>query len=199
MLHALPPLDRPTLLDLNGFAARHSWFVELNKAISLVFSPTSFRVIAVVLSLWLLYRKQPRLAGWLAFTVLGGSLLTLALKEAVGRHRPVPPHPVATAAGQSFPSGHAFTAVVGVGALLILAWPLLRHRGRVIAVVAGTLIVLVTGFSRLALSVHYLSDVTAGYVIGLAWLGLCFAAFRPWKSGPAGKSAAQPTEPGVSG
>jgi len=39
------------------------------------------------------------------------------------------------------------------------------------------LMVLAIGFSRVALGVHYVSDVWAGYVLGAAWLAAMVAAF----------------------
>lgn len=43
-------------------------------------------------------------------------------------------------------------------------------RGRVWTVVAGRVLMLLIGFSRLYLGVHYLSDVLAGYASGIVWL-----------------------------
>jgi undecaprenyl-diphosphatase len=37
------------------------------------------------------------------------------------------------------------------------------------------------GFSRVGLGVHYVSDVVAGWVFGLAWLAATVAAFRIWR------------------
>ena len=42
--------------------------------------------------------------------------------------------------------------------------------------------VAVIGFSRIALGVHYLSDVVAGYVLGAAWVAAMVAAFNAWRS-----------------
>jgi len=37
------------------------------------------------------------------------------------------------------------------------------------------LIIIAVGFSRLYLGVHYLSDVLAGYLVGMVWLGISIA------------------------
>jgi undecaprenyl-diphosphatase len=44
----------------------------------------------------------------------------------------------------------------------------------VLVVLAAGLLVVLIGFSRLYLGVHYLSDVLAGMAAGSAWLALCW-------------------------
>jgi undecaprenyl-diphosphatase len=104
-----------------------------------------------------------------------GGLAVLAIKPAVGRLRP-PERlaalgvDVSTPAGvppdRSFPSGHAQTAFT---AAVYLA--LLFPRGAVLFLALAALV----GLSRVALGVHYPSDVLAGAALGAA---LAFAAFR---------------------
>jgi membrane-associated phospholipid phosphatase len=48
-----------------------------------------------------------------------------------------------------------------------------RH-GRGLTIGLATLLILLVGFSRIALGAHYLSDVLGGIVLGIFWLMLCF-------------------------
>ncbi len=60
-------------------------------------------------------------------------------------------------------------------------WP---WRWRALAVIGLVLILLLVGFSRIYLGVHYLSDVLAGMAVGLAWLALSLSAvetLRRWQ------------------
>jgi undecaprenyl-diphosphatase len=72
-------------------------------------------------------------------------------------------------------------SVIGCGVLLLVFYPLLSTAWRRVAWVAAVLVVLVIGFDRIALGVHYLSDVVAGWVIALGWLALTAAAFDAWR------------------
>ena len=166
---------------LNGYSFHHAGYVALLKAITLVGGPVSFELLAAVLAGLLFWRRQPRLASWLLVTVFGGGLLSTVVKLAVGRHRPVPPHPLVHASSASFPSGHALGSVVGVGALLLVGLPYVRRSLRTPLIVTGVLIVLLIGFSRLGLGVHYLTDVLGGYVLGIGWLMATTAAFAAWR------------------
>jgi len=113
-------------------------------------------------------------------TSLGGVLDTI-VKLAVDRSRPSLVDPVATAFGKSFPSGHAMMSTIVYGALLLAFVPVIARRRRAAVIEAAMVLVLVIGFSRLALGVHYVSDVLGGYVLGLAWLTASTAAFSIWR------------------
>ena len=177
----LQRLDLQLDKDLNAYSFRHPGYVSALKAVSTVGSPAAFELVAIVIGVLLLARKQPRLGAWLLVTVFGGGLLSTLVKTAVGRKRPLLPHPVFAATSASFPSGHALGSVVGVGALLLVGLPRVRASLRPLVIVLGLLVVLAVGFSRLGLGVHYLSDVIGGWVLGAGWLAATTAAFAAWR------------------
>jgi undecaprenyl-diphosphatase len=90
-------------------------------------------------------------------------------------------NPFAIATGKSFPSGHTQSALVGYGILLLVFLPVIARRWRPVLAVAAAIVVLLIGFSRIALGVHYLSDVIGGLLVGSAWLLLMTAAFSAWR------------------
>jgi undecaprenyl-diphosphatase len=95
--------------------------------------------------------------------------LTTALKEYFGRIRPDFDGGGARYESLSFPSGHASGIATLVAVALVLAWPLLSARARAWALAVGIGLVLLVGFTRMWLGVHYLSDVVGGWAFGLAW------------------------------
>lgn len=174
-------LDLDVANDLNRWAVAHPGMVSFLKVISFVFSPTSFEIVAVVCGILLVVRHSPRLGAWLMVTVLLTDPLDTLIKDSVARARPHFAHPVLTLTSYSFPSGHAFGSIVGVGALLLVGLPSVPRPWRRPLIALGVLVVALVGFARVGLGVHYLSDVIGGWLIGAAWLAATTAAFRAWR------------------
>jgi membrane-associated phospholipid phosphatase len=102
---------------------------------------------------------------------VGGPLWFLALSHLFNRHRPAFAVPVAyTLTGPGFPSGHTVIAVTLYGLLAYLLLPTISSRlGKCLVIAITLLIMLFIGFSRIFMGGHYLTDVLAGYAVGLAW------------------------------
>jgi membrane-associated phospholipid phosphatase len=164
--------------SLHNFAVTHTGFVGAMQLISDSGSALAWQIVLAPVVLWLLWRRLPRLALFMVITVAGSSLLNTVVKTSVHRLRPVLTHPVAHEPGSSFPSGHAQAAIVGYAALLLVFLPILHGVWRRLAVTFAVLMVLAIGFSRIALGVHYLSDVLGGYVLGAAWVAAMAALFN---------------------
>lgn len=137
-----------------------------------------------------------RLTLFLVATTAGGALMSTAIKVLVDRPRPAVEHPVATAVGKSFPSGHAVWSTVVYGAVLLTFLPMLSGRRRGAAVLLTVLGVLAIGASRILLGVHFLTDVVAGHVLGLAWLAMATGAFEIWRV-ERGRRPSRPLEEGI--
>jgi undecaprenyl-diphosphatase len=79
----------------------------------------------------------------------------------------------------SFPSGHAMSSMVVYGSVAYLVARLEGKRGlKQTTWVVAALIILAIGVSRMYLGVHYPSDVIAGFIAGLAWLGFVVACMH---------------------
>ncbi|MFC4601699.1 phosphatase PAP2 family protein [Cohnella hongkongensis] len=116
----------------------------------------------------------------LVFSVGGAAGLNSLLKNAFQRERPAL-HRLAEETGYSFPSGHSMAAFALYGAMAYLLWRHIASRaGRTALIAAAAVLVLSIGLSRIYLGVHYPSDVLAGYLASLVWLGLGIELFRGW-------------------
>ena len=174
-------LDRAVAGDLNAAVAPHPAIVTVLQVLTSPGDPITSWVVLSVLTAALLIRRRLRLALYVAVTGLGVATLSPLLKDVVDRLRPVVGMPVATAGGPSFPSGHALAATVWVGVVLLVLLPVVPARLRRLAVALGVLAVVVVGLTRLALGVHFVSDVIGGWLIGGAWLLVTATAFREWR------------------
>jgi membrane-associated phospholipid phosphatase len=179
-----PPLnrlDKSVAQHLHTQAVAHPLWVRIMLRVSDVGSPTDMRVLVGVLAVVLWLRGARRLALWAAVTMLGGALIDVVLKDAVDRARPYFPNPVATAPGASFPSGHSFTAVLGAGVVVLVVLPLVPRRLRALVWAVGAAVPLAVGYSRIALGVHWTSDVVGGWLLGIGLLAATSAAFEAWR------------------
>lgn len=129
----------------------------------------------------LLWRRQRRLAAWWTLAVAGIVPINSALKLLFRRARPLYDHGLLSERSFSFPSGHAFGAIVFYG---MLAWVLLQllparfHRA---VIAASVSMVCLIGVSRVLLQVHYASDVLGGFASGAVWLVMCIALGEHWR------------------
>lgn len=175
-------LDLAVADALHATVGERPALVNVLRVLATVLHPWVFRVAVVVLVVVLVWRGARRLAWWAAITMAAGSFLGFALKLVVARTRPDFDLPLATAPGYSFPSGHALNSMVGALILVLALLPALPGvRSRVAMWFAGFVVVALTGFDRIGLGVHYLSDVIAAWLVGVALVAATAAAFETWR------------------
>ena len=109
-----------------------------------------------------------------AATYLGSQLVVALAKEWFDRPRPDVGSAVPLPDSAAFPSGHATAGVASLGALAVLATErLASRRARTWLWAAVVVLGIAIGLSRIALNVHFVTDVLAGWCLGLAWLAAC--------------------------
>jgi undecaprenyl-diphosphatase len=129
------------------------------------------------------YRWGWRLSAVLLVVSTGGSIvLTTVLKVVFKRARPELFDSGYDASFYSFPSGHATVAVGFYGMLTVILAYRLEGLARWAVAASGILVVLLIGFSRLYLGVHYPTDVLAGYLAALLWLVCVGGVYALWLS-----------------
>src|SRR5438105_11452913 len=107
-------------------------------------------------------------------------LLNELVKVLVHRHRPFVDGPFVDWSGYSFASGHTIGATLLYGQLLLFLLPLLKSKRRQrLTILLAAMLVMLVGFSRVALGAHYLSDVIAAIFLGALWLMICALLLKP--------------------
>jgi YegS/Rv2252/BmrU family lipid kinase len=163
-----------------GWSSTRDALVHLLIWIEAAFGTVAMTVYTAITAALLLARKHARAAVWTVLVMLGASLTTFFLKNAIGRGRPTWENAVHSLDSFSFPSGHSSGITSGAGVALVLTALLVRRRNtrRLIQYVAIFLVLLV-GADRLLLGVHNISDVVAGYAVGAFWVLAGAVLFDP--------------------
>jgi undecaprenyl-diphosphatase len=149
-------------------------FVTVLRALTEFGSGEWIGIVLSVLVLFFVWKRWWPSVVTLIVAVPGGMLLNEWLKVAVHRQRPFVTGPFVDWSGYSFASGHTIAATLLYGQLLLLLLPLLKGRHlRIVCVFGAVSLVVLVGFSRIALGAHFLTDVLAAIVFGAIWLTLC--------------------------
>lgn len=173
--------DEPVLHFARGLTSDgYDRFFSLISRLGYLHGVVPFDIALVLVLAWL---RRFREASFAAIALGGSALLNIATKQIFARERPALWESIAPEHNFSFPSGHAMGSMTLACTLALLAWHT-RWRWPVI-VVMGAFVVLV-GFSRLYLGVHYPSDILAGWTAATAWavcvyLLLFRSGYRPWR------------------
>jgi membrane-associated phospholipid phosphatase len=152
--HIVTPARTRFMLFIT-FLGNHKFLVPANLLLILYF---------------LFIRQQSWFSIRVAAIALSSLILMLLLKQLFRRRRPLAPL-LKAAKGLSFPSGHAIMSTSFYGLIIYIIYHMLGISViSVLIILLLAIIILLIGFSRVYLRVHYASDVLAGFAIGLVWL-----------------------------
>ena len=164
-------LDNRIAGELHEHATRP--LTEFFEAVTTLGNGIVLAGVAAIAAYLLARRRYYTEAVLMVLAYVGAQVLSFSLKLAFRRDRPFFTDPLATLSTYSFPSGHATVSIAVYGALSLVLIRRLTGPARIVCLAAAVLLVSLIGFSRLYLGVHFLSDVLAGFSVGLAWLALC--------------------------
>lgn len=168
-----------SLLDgARALAVKHPSWLRFAESVSFVLGPAVLAVLGLAVTVLALVMRRLRAALVLLLACAPcNEFATAAAKALAGRPRP--PTMLVPADATSFPSGHALEATAGLLAMLCFALPLMNGALRRVAVTAVAVALPAVGISRVALNVHYPSDVVAGWSLGYLYFLVCLWVFRP--------------------
>ncbi len=144
-------------------------------------------IVILIIFFLMLGKKQEALFS--VATLAVGEALYSFVKILMAVPRPSVFYSLVPRSGFSFPSGHAVGSVVFYGmAGYLIAKMFRRHTPRMIVWATTALIVLGIGLSRIYLGVHWISDVLAGWSLGLAIVFFSITLFKEFnRDKPAGE------------
>ena len=165
------PFDSSVLTWINTHAnpAFDSFFSSITRLGGVIV----ITAVTVALFVYLLFKKAFSKATLVAVGVGGSAALGFILKGAFERARPDLWEWIVNETYFSFPSGHATGSMALALCIIVLLW---RTKWRLTAIIAGAIYVLVIGFSRLYLGVHYPTDILGGWLLSTAWVALVIIA-----------------------
>jgi membrane protein DedA with SNARE-associated domain/membrane-associated phospholipid phosphatase len=166
------PGDR-TAFDVAGHL-RAAWVTDAAKIVTALGSAAVNLPLAALAALLLAARRRWAEAAVLVAAVAIIYIGVAELKDATARPRPS--NSLTGAEGSAFPSGHAAHAVIFPWLALTLTVRLRPGMaGGTALLVLGIAMAALVGLSRVYLRVHYLSDVNAGWALGVAAFAACGA------------------------
>lgn len=175
----LANLDKPALALSEDL--RNPWLNSAVTAFTNIGGGIGMPILGSILTAWLTFAGRT----WRPLILVGGAAAvsvtaTTVGKKLFGRSRPdhadaVPPYENSP----SFPSGHTLNTTVVMGLVVYLAClQIQRTVARVSMITAGSIFIIAMGLSRVFLGHHWLTDVIAGWLLGLAWVGIVILAHR---------------------
>ena len=149
-------------------------------------------VLGLLLGFFFLYKRYWQELSMVTIGLLGAELLFLSLSTLLARQRPstqiwnilnIP----------GFPSGHGISTVTFYGLVAYLVVPKMRSAfWKGIVVATALFIIGFVGFSRVFTGGHYLTDILAGYAVGIAWSGAVYTLIEIYF-----QTHRVPKEPGI--
>lgn len=168
-------LDKKLSLAVYNYSD-FTWIDRFYMIITHLVSGIMLTFLLLLLFIYFWVKQKKFLACLLAINLVGINLLIIGLKWVFKRDRPALQHMVEVTS-YSFPSGHAMNVTAFMGFLCYVLWQN-RMQYRYLFILFSGILVILVGFSRVYLGVHYPLDVIAGYVASLLWIFLLSVLYR---------------------
>lgn len=136
---------------------------------NITFLGSAIFLILFTIVLMIIYRKK-NLKLLIPLNLVIITILNQALKFVIQRPRPIE-YRIINESGYSFPSGHSMVSMAFYGLLIYILFKNLKNnKVKWICIALLSLLIILIGFSRIYLGVHYTSDVLAGFLVSISYL-----------------------------
>jgi undecaprenyl-diphosphatase len=155
------------------------WVQEVIRDITALGGVFVVALITAAVSGFLWLSKRRHMLWLMLVSVLGATILNTMIKWLVDRPRPLVVPRLMHVTSESFPSGHsAMSAAVYLTLGALLAQTVTQRRLKLYFLGMAILLAVLVGISRVALGVHFPTDVLAGWATGLVWALACWVVAR---------------------
>ncbi len=174
----LTHLDTQIADRLHSLALRSSPFVRSAMHFTFYLGVHGVEIIGVLLGLYFIHKRFWPELSMIAITWIGEGAIWRGLSLAFDRPRPEYDTMIyKQMSTPGFPSGHCITAVMCFGLLAYWFVPKMPSLfWKIVVIMVALLLILYIGFGRMFVGAHFLTDVLAGYAIGIAWSGLVYTS-----------------------
>lgn len=146
---------------------RNSFLTEIFKFITFLGSQYILILITIISFVIIRNKKVP-----IAITInlIISAVLNVLLKNIINRPRPEG-YRIISETGYSFPSGHSMISMAFYGLILYIVFKNCKNKKlRNISCSMLSILIILIGFSRIYLGVHYASDVVGGFLVSISYL-----------------------------
>ena len=166
--------DRTLAITLPAIGLKSPAFVKDLMIAGFYIGKDVITVLDILLTLYFIFRKYWQELAMVTIGWAGSALLFSFLSTFLARARP-PTQIWIIVNLPGFPSGHAISVITFYGLMAYLLVSKMHSAfWKVFVVAAALLIIVFVGFSRIFTGGHYLTDILAGYAVGIAWSGLAY-------------------------
>lgn len=166
----------------------HSYILNLRNdnltSILITITNISSAYALIVLSiLLLLIMKKKKLPLLISLNLIISFISNQIAKQIFTRPRPIGINLIEET-GYSYPSGHAMISMAYFGFIAYLIYKYVKNKLiKTIVISSIFLLIILIGFSRIYLGVHYLSDIIGGFLLSIAYLMLFINSSNLKKAG----------------
>jgi len=162
--------DQRVLLLAQELRSQYPRLADMMRDLTSLGSMVVLTLITATTVIYLALFGSRLMAALVLVSMVSGTALVSLTKGLFGRARPDLAFAELTVSGLSFPSGHASMSAIAfltMGALI--AATRRDTRERIYILLIASFVTLLVGISRVALGVHWATDVVGGWAFGAAW------------------------------